>query len=246
MRESPWKHCDWWLATATLCGFAAVFLTAVLLARLPGATQPLSAWWTMATAIFVGGLAATSLELIDRQSMIDRTARLAGAIAASGVMSLAVLVTTRQSGPMQLALGCVLSVLFASTLIAWALRFRLAAEAETELPEHAQAVKLPDSIDQELKRYIADGRDHLEASVRVRFQAGQQTAIVHLPIQPPMAMPPEVEAETVDDADLRITVDPAQPYGIRLVCRRGAPYTETGEAVVAVLVTADLLANAAA
>jgi hypothetical protein len=98
---------------------------------------------------------------------------------------------------------------------------------------------LPDHVDQTSSRYVADGRDHLETCLRVRFKPGQQTAIVHLPIQPAMNADPQVECESCDGSDLRIAVDPAQPYGVRLVCRRPAPCTEAGETVLAVLISAD-------
>ncbi|HVJ67554.1 MAG TPA: hypothetical protein VM510_06190 [Caulifigura sp.] len=270
MRPNSWQDREWRISTAAICGFAALFVTAILMTRLSITPQPLSAWWTMATALVVGGLCASSIELGARESSITRLGRTAGALAGSGVTSFAILATTRQANPAQVAFACVLCVLFASTAIIWALRSELEAEsAQQEItgrcasrsdnsPNNSTHVAasttdrrdadsgLPDHVDQTLRRYIADRRDHLEACVRVRFQAGQQTSIVHLPIQPPMSLEPEVECEPVDDADLRITVDPAQPYGVRLVCRRSGPWTEAAESVVAVLVTADTLANAAA
>ena len=55
-----------------------------------------------------------------------------------------------------------------------------------------------------------------------------------------------LECEPIGDSDIRISVDPAQPYGVRLVCRRPGPATQSDEAVIAVLISADHAARAAA
>jgi hypothetical protein len=187
-------------------------------------------------------------------------------VSVNALTLLATLATTSHAGPVQLGLACLSSLGVAVACHWWA----ILSEPESSLEDHATAdapatvpmapaltrheesltddmssVTLPAHVDQTLSRYTLDGRDHLEACVRVRFEAGQQTAIVHLPIQPAMHFDPEVECEPVGDCDTRITVDPAQPYGVRLVCRRSS-WNEAGETVLAVLISSDRLARAAA
>lgn len=200
--------------------------------------------------------------------------RLAVGIAAAGVTAVAVLATTHHAGVAQFAAACLLSAMSFAAAIGFVAMDAFAESPASVAPgpntateeAHAAAtsvpvilndepaaqgsdsevtIALPDHIQQTSSRYIAESRDHLETCLRVRFEPGQQTAIVHVPIQPAMQCDPDVECEPVGDDDLRITVDPAQPYGIRLVCRRPAPWSEACEAVVAVLISADRMAAAA-
>ncbi|QDT56407.1 hypothetical protein Pan44_44610 [Caulifigura coniformis] len=276
MRDTSLLEREWRRLGATLCFLAALFVTAVLLARLPAAPPALSAWWTLATAFVVGGLGACGIAVLQvgATSAMSAEATYALALTFSGLTSFSTLSTTRQAGPAQFAFACFLSVLASAAAVSWAaIRHSPARSAAADEPiptaePHAQTVafsgigaelgdlaeantpaaadSLPDHIDQTLSRYVAEGRDHLEACLRVRFEPGQQTAIVHLPIQPAMQFDPEVECEPLGSEDLRITVDPAQPYGVRLVCRRPAPWIESSEAVIAVLISADRMARAAA
>ena len=185
--------------------------------------------------------------------------RIAGAAFATGVTSIAILATTRHAGPAQLAFAWTLCLLFTATAGYWAVaRSNPDSRVVTTSPEANSGTsvipiatplteqELPEHVQQTLSRYLAEGRDHLEACVRVRFEPGQQSAIIHLPIQPAMHSIPEVECEPVGDEDVRITADPIQPFGVRLVCRRPAPASLPGEAIVAVLISADTIATAAA
>jgi hypothetical protein len=267
MQRNPWQDLDWRLAVAAIAGCAATFVTAVLVTRLSAAPQSLSPWWTLATALLVGGLSSSCVELLERHAETPsrRMSRIVGAIFASGVTSLAILATTRQAGAVHLAFACTLSLLFSATAVGWAVGMvRQPGNVAHESPPgtvdtiplaggppvderdgdfatepETSGQGLPDHVEQTLSRYLADGKDVLEACLRVRFEPGQQTAVVHLPIQPAMQFDPEVECEPIGDDDLRITVDPAQPYGVRLVCRRPAPCTGPGESTIAVLVSAD-------
>lgn len=112
---------------------------------------------------------------------------------------------------------------------------------ETAMSESLATPPLPEHVEQTSSRYVAEGRDCVETCLRVRFEPGQQTAVVHLPIQPAMSSVPEVECEPCDGTEMRITVDPVQPYGVRLVVRRPAPFVAADEAVIAVLISADRL-----
>jgi len=277
MRDSSLLEREWRRLAGALCLLAALFVTAVLMARLSGSNQALSAWWTLATTLVVGGLGACGIAVLNIRTTaeISAEANYLLALAFSGLTAFSTLATTQQAGTWQFAFACLLSAVASATAIGWAAtRSRTArveaapeAAASPEAPvqtvafsgpvagsesvaadEDSEAVaeSLPDHIDQTLSRYVADGRDHLEACLRVRFEAGQQTAIVHLPIQPAMQFDPEVECEPLGSEDLRITVDPAQPYGVRLVCRRPAPWSEANESVIAVLISSDRLARAAA
>jgi hypothetical protein len=270
MRESSSSSTEneWRRHVATVFLSSAVFVTAILLTRLPGATARLSPWWTLATAIIVGGLGALAIATLT----IGSTRRLKSstqstlAVTVNGLTLLATLATTVHSGPGQLALACLLSLSIAGACHYWLVTssgeqaFKNTEPAsdvtatvsmtsainnvQNEAPESAPT--LPDHVDQTLSRYTMEGRDHLEACLRVRFEAGQQTAIVHLPIQPAMQFDPDVECESIGDSDIRITVDPAQPYGVRLVCRRPGPSTQAGETIIAVLISAERAARAAA
>lgn len=262
MPDKPWQDLEWRLPVAAVSGCAAVFVAAVLVTRL--GTAPLPPWWTLAAALVVGCLASLCVELLQTQDSAParRTGKILGAILASGVTSIAVLATTKQAAAGHLAFACTLCLLFSTTAIAWAfgrigspgastatdsLHSSRSSDAKT-IPLTTGPLEdvLPDHVQQTLSRYLADGRDHLEACVRIRFEPGQQSAIVHLPIQPAMQGVPDVECEPVGEEELRITVDPAQPYGVRLLCRRPAQSKEAGEAIVSVLISADRTARAAA
>jgi hypothetical protein len=272
MRESSSSltEYEWRRLIATCCLSAAVFVAAVLLTRLPGASVRLSAWWTLATAILVGGLGALAIAALTLGSTrrLRPSTQSTLAVTVNGLTLLSTLATTVHSGPGQLALACLLSLSVAGACHYWSVVSGGERQAfkNTEMPtadegatvslptaigkahdesdSHPQT--LPDHVDQTLSRYTMDGRDHLEACLRVRFEAGQQTAIVHLPIQPAMQFDPEVECEPVGDSDVRINVDPAQPYGVRLVCRRPGGSTQACEAIIAVLISAERVARAAA
>ena len=262
MSRTPWQDADWRPPVAALSGFAAVLVAAVLVTRLGSAPHAIAPWWTLATALLVGALSTVCVELLDQMpasSPFRQAGRIVGALFASAVTSVAILATTSRAGAPQLTFAWILCLLFTATAGYWAIaRSNPAVEAApastaTDLaprtvplePVHTDH-ELPEHVQQTLSRYLADGRDHLEACVRVRFEPGQQSAIVHLPIQPAMHSLPDVECEPVGKEDLRITADPIQPFGVRLVCRRPAPATLAGEAIVAVLISADRIAKAAA
>lgn len=273
MRESSFSfvQLEWRRLVATCCLSAAVLVTAVLLTRLPAAAGRLSTGWTLATAILVGGLGASAIAALTIGSTRPLTpgSQSLMAVTVNGLTLLSTLATSSHGGPFQLGLACLSSLTVAAACHWWAVvsnpersfesNFAPAGDAPATVPltsainnGHDQSSisnppshTLPDHVDQTLSRYTLDGRDHLEACLRVRFEAGQQTAIVHLPIQPAMNFDPEVECELVGDSDTRITVDPAQPYGVRLVCRR-SQWNEAGEAILAVLISSDRLARAAA
>ncbi len=264
----------WRLLIAAVCGSAAIFVTLVLVTRLPQATVPLNGWWTFATWLFVGGLSAAGCALARESGTTPPAFNLACGMMAAAVTTAALLATTHLAGPTQLAVAGGLS--FASFLVvlgeyAQASIARPVAAATAEQPElndktpadsvpesltlmtdsavddpeGPSSLSLPDHFQQTSSRYIADGRDCLEACLRVRFEPGQQTAIVHVPIQPAMPCDPEVECEPAGGDEVRVTVDPAQPYGIRLVCRRSSPCADAGESIIAVLISSERLAAAA-
>ncbi len=229
------------------------------------------ATWIAVGGLSAIAVAATHAQL---RGELTPFARLAVGIAAAGVTAVAVFATTHHAGVAQLAAASLLSAMsfaaavglvamdsFAESPVSVAPGLNTATKeahaVATSVPvivndepasqgsDSEVSIALPNHIQQTSSRYIAESRDHLETCLRVRFEPGQQTAIVHVPIQPAMQCDPDVECEPVGDDDLRITVDPAQPYGIRLVCRRPAPWSEACEAVVAVLISADRMAAAA-
>ncbi len=263
---------DWRLITAALACSAAAFVALVLLTRLPVASAPPRLIWTLITPVAIGGLWQFGLRQFAASPGQTKLAEIEMVLVCMGglLTAAATLATSSRGGSGQVLAASVLSIL----PILWsARRILLRPQAQSQLPEQkteptapkradsqnefappcetqspgTKAVEIPvGQFNQSSTRYLADGLDCLEACVRIHFDAGQQTAVVHIPIQPAMAQAPEVECEPAEDADLRITADPIFPYGVRLVCRRPGPWTNPLDSSVSVLLTTSQLAVRAA
>jgi hypothetical protein len=84
-----------------------------------------------------------------------------------------------------------------------------AADNESDDPEL--------SVDRMQDEY---GGEMVEGTIKVRFEAGQKRAHLHVPFSPPLAGVPDVECEAVGDEPLRVRVPVRQTYGIRIEARR--------------------------
>ena len=176
--------------------------------------------------------------------------------------ALAIGVTT--SGGASAAIGVLLGLVLISAAVVltvtWELDPRLALRPVDDRSHHAPRDETPDrshhaerdvyddpAVSQHItRRTTPDGLDCLEALLRIPFAAGEREAVVHLPLHPPLAGPPEVECEPLDDADLTFKVTTAQPYGVRIEVRRGGAYDEACTFAVGVALHARKAAEAAA
>jgi hypothetical protein len=249
-----------------LCLFAA----AVLQVRLPAA-RSLSAAWMFAVSFLLGGLSIIGTHLLLGSGRLPIAVRLVISLFSAGTASAGILATASAGSAATFAGGCVFSLLIlgGSVVLATCEVDSAATESQTQadakpivaLPIAVVAPPVPDvdqhtalsvehspapNLDQSWRRWHEDNRDFLEGCVRVAFEAGQATAIVHIPVQPAMAAPPQVECEPVDDSPIRISADPVLPFGIRLVCRRSESMREPFETMVSVLISSPLAAARAA
>jgi hypothetical protein len=91
-----------------------------------------------------------------------------------------------------------------------------------------QAMNEPD-LTQWMKRksIVSDGEilEQIEGLGVVEFSPGQQHAAMHLSICPPLASAPEIECETQDGIEWKVTA--LHPYGVRLELRRSASLGES-------------------
>jgi hypothetical protein len=72
-----------------------------------------------------------------------------------------------------------------------------------------------------------DGSETIEGTVTLRFDAGQQIGVVHLPFSPPLVGQPQVSCYLLEDLPVRLRVTATHTYGVRLEARRVE--TPTGE-----------------
>jgi len=234
---------------------ATVFVTVVLAARSSAMTVPVSIGWVFVTAMFVGGLNIAGLYAMLTSRTLPQSweIRFALALFTSALTLFAILTITARGTVWHLGLALGLALLLVTAEVWTAVRSGRDQPGAEEIAhaddpsntfegrvnsdEETPIVLSPDT-EQQWRRWIAGGRDHLEGCVRLRFLPGQATATVHVPLQPAMPSVPDVELEPVDDVDLRISADPVLPYGVRLVCRRTTQLETELNTAIAVAISA--------
>lgn len=77
------------------------------------------------------------------------------------------------------------------------------------------------------RRSLVDGCDTLTGELSIEFPAGVRDVTTAIPVYPPFAKPPEAEAEDVDAGVCSVTIEPVQPFGLKLVATR--PRDEHGQ-----------------
>lgn len=251
-------------ALAGLLLAMCLFAAAVLQTRLPG-TRSLSVAWTFAVAVILGGMSIAGTQLLLTGGPLPTAMRIVIGLFGAGAASSGVLATASAGSAFAFAFGCVLSLLILGGSVVLAVSRDDAVAAKSQKPvEAAPAVSPPiadiapfvsiveqhrdtsverspaHDLDQSWRRWHEDKQEFLEGCVRVAFEPGQATAVVHIPVQPAMAAPPQVECEPVDDCPMRISADPVLPYGVRLVCRRTETVSEPIETMVSVLISSPI------
>jgi len=252
---------------AALLG-TAVFITVVLVARLPlnSSGPPLAAGWMLSAAVVVGGLCLAGVHFFITAEPVTAPlrVRLLAALFSSAIACLATVTAASQGTTLTFVCGCLLALLLLTSSLALAVlddlpwrallgslaaRFRAAPlepiQAEESVgatlvaaSDEDESAALPEGVDQSWRRWGMEGKDILDGCVRVHFEPGQATAIVHIPLQPAMMTTPHVDVEPVDDCDLRISADPVLPYGVRLTCRRSGELETALSTAVAVQISA--------
>lgn len=71
------------------------------------------------------------------------------------------------------------------------------------------------AVKQIVLRSENDGIDQLVAYYRCEFEPDEKRHILHVPVQPPMAEQPEVQAFGVED-EIRVRITDCQKFGVRL------------------------------
>ncbi len=84
----------------------------------------------------------------------------------------------------------------------------------------------------------SDGSETIEGTVTLRFAAGQQIGVVHLPFCPPLAGQPEVNCYLLEDRPVRLRVTATHTYGVRLEARRIETTSGPEEIIVGYTVSA--------
>ena len=72
-----------------------------------------------------------------------------------------------------------------------------------------------------------DGSETVEGVLTVQFEPGQKRANLHVPFSPPLRRAPEIECESVGDADVMLKVAVVQPWGVRIEARRTSAEQES-------------------
>ena len=94
-------------------------------------------------------------------------------------------------------------------------------------------------VAQIVTRRNCDGLDSITGYFRCQFEASQERAILHVPIHPPLANVPEVEAMLVEEIDsVRIRVTDRQKFGARLEVIRSTGLDQSDVVMVEVVLTA--------
>lgn len=71
------------------------------------------------------------------------------------------------------------------------------------------------AVIQHITRFHCDGQEMLSGQFRMSFSPQQTSAVLHVPLHPPMGSVPQVES-FCDNEDFRIRVTDAQRFGVRL------------------------------
>jgi hypothetical protein len=119
----------------------------------------------------------------------------------------------------------------ATRLQAWGASLRMARTLNTQPPAPVEPAKPAESSDipdlanllGQQRRYLTPaGLDTVYGRAIVRFAPGQRTAQVHVPVSPPFARRPEVDAEPCDGAPLSVEASQVLHHGVRFDVRLDA------------------------
>lgn len=66
------------------------------------------------------------------------------------------------------------------------------------------------------RRQLPNGGEQIEGSVKLFFAAGRKQTVAHVAFVPPLAGPPEIECEPLDDAAVRVKATAQQTFGLRI------------------------------
>ena len=103
----------------------------------------------------------------------------------------------------------------------------VASLGQTTSPE----VSLDETVSQWMTRKaLSTGDDRLEGAIKVRLDARQQQANIHIPFSPPFSIPPQIDCDVLNDCPVRLKVRAVHPFGARIELRRSAA-TQTEETV---------------
>ncbi len=103
----------------------------------------------------------------------------------------------------------------------------VASLGQTTSPE----VSLDETVSQWMTRKaLSTGDDRLEGAIKVRLDAGQRQANIHIPFSPPFSIPPQIDCDVLNDCPVRLKVRAVHPFGARIELRRSAA-TQTEETV---------------
>jgi hypothetical protein len=95
------------------------------------------------------------------------------------------------------------------------------------------------SVTQFATRRNGDSVDSMTGYYRCKFEPSQERAVLHVPIHPPMAHVPEVEATFAEPVDsFRIRVTDHQKFGARLEIIRATGLDQPASVMVEVILTA--------
>lgn len=117
-----------------------------------------------------------------------------------------------------------------SQLIVRPLALPIVIQTEPTAETFSVASAIPQTLDEpDLKQWmkrksiVQEGEvwEQIDGQAMVEFAPGQQHVALHLAICPPLANTPEIECETQEGIDWKVTV--LHPYGVRLELRRPAP-----------------------
>lgn len=84
-----------------------------------------------------------------------------------------------------------------------------------------------------------DGVDHLIAYFRCEFAADEKRHVLHVPVQPPMAVQPNVQAIGVDE-DIRSRITDCQKFGVRVEVLLDRVAAESKSVVVEIVINSPL------
>ena len=94
------------------------------------------------------------------------------------------------------------------------------------------------NVTQHVTRTLCDGVDSVAGYFRCNFSATQERSILHVPLVPPMAEVPAVEAIVVDEQlSARIRVTDRQKFGVRVEVIRGADVAGAASLMIEVIVS---------
>lgn len=99
--------------------------------------------------------------------------------------------------------------------------------AEAVVETHDDVALAGDGLSQSWRRFIDEsGADVFEGHVRVKFETGSKQAAIHLSFCPPFERTPTLEAEPLEELELRLVNAVVLPYAARIDVRLSEPAEE--------------------